>query len=96
MAARVAAGGPERLDDPMGKEGAKGTGKGAKKEKGKGKQQVGVWTPTGDHGGAWIPTRAQLKGSHGGLPFQTQHQYTHPLHADGKGLQPGTKMLIGA
>ena len=40
-------------------------------------------------------TRAQLKGSHGGLPYPTQHQYTHPWHADGKGPQPGTKMLIG-
>ena len=57
----------------------KGKGEGVKHGKGKGKQQVGIWTPTGYHGGAWFPTRAQLKGSHGGLPCPTQHQYTHIL-----------------
>ena len=57
-ASRVAAAGVERLEDPMAKGYAKCKGKGPKNEKGKGKQLVGVWTPNGDHGGAWIPTRA--------------------------------------
>ena len=79
-------------------DGAKGKGKNCKNgkgDKGKGKQ-VGIWKPAGDHGGTWVPTRAQLKGFHGGLPYPTQHQYAHPWHAEGKGPQPGTKMLIGA
>ena len=48
-----------------------------------------------DHGGTWVPTRAQLKRSHGCLAYPTQHQYMHSWHADGKGPEPGTTMLIG-
>ena len=47
---RVAAGGPERLDDPMGTGKAKGKGKKEKAEKGVGKGgKGGVWTSAGDH-----------------------------------------------
>ena len=94
-AARVAAGGPERLDDPMGLGKAKGKGKKGKGDKGGGKSgKGGVWTAAGDHGGYWVPTRAQIKGS-GGFPFPTQHQYSHAWHHDGKGAQPGAKLMIG-
>ena len=66
---RVAAGGPERLDDPMGLGKAKGKGKKGKGDKGGGKGgKGGVWTAAGDHGVYWLPTRAQIKGS-GGFPF---------------------------
>ena len=84
---RVAAGGPERLDKLVESKGSKGGGKKGGKRGDKGKGKGGVWTPTGDHGGSWIPTRAQLKGSHGGFPYPTQYQYTHLWHADGKGMQ---------
>ena len=95
-AARVAAGGPERLDDPMGLGKAKGKGKKGKVDKGGGKGgKGGTWTASGDHGGYWVPTRAQIKGS-GGFPFPTQHQYTHAWHNDGKGAQPGAKLMTGA
>ena len=40
-----------------------------------------------------MPTRAQIKGS-GGFPFPTQHQYSHAWHHDGKGAQPGAKLMI--
>ena len=40
-----------------------------------------------------MPTRAQIKGS-GGFPFLTQHQYSHAWHHDGKGAQPGAKLMI--
>ena len=97
-AARVAAGGPERLDDPMGLAGGKAKGKIGKKgkiDKGGGKGgKGGVWTTAGDHCGFWVPTRAQIKGS-GGFPFPSQHQYAHPWHAEGKGAQPGAKLMIG-
>ena len=68
-AARVAAGGPERLDKPdvqMGSGGGKkGAGKAMKGGKGKdGGKQGGTWTKERDHCGFWIPTRAQLKGSY--------------------------------
>ena len=80
-ATRVAAGGPERLDDPMGLGKAKRKGKKGKGDKGGGKGgkggKGGVWTAAGDHGGYWVPTRAQIKGS-GGFPFPTQHQYYTP------------------
>ena len=87
---RVAAGGPERLDDPMGKGSKKGAGKNGGKGKGKdsgkqGGEGVGVWTKEGDHGGSWLPSRAQLKGSQGGLPYPSTHQYKHPWHPGGKG-----------
>ena len=98
-AARVAAGGPERLDDPMGQAGGKAKGKNGKKgkgDKGSGKGgKGGTWTATGDHGGYWIPTRAQIKGS-GGFPFPTQHQYSHAWHTEGKGPQPGAKLMTGS
>ena len=105
-AERVAAGGPERLDDPMGINKAKGKGKGKNKTdkdkndkkgetgKGGGKAGKGVWTSTGDHGGFWVPTRHQIIES-GGFPYPTQYQYNHPWHMGGKGTQPGTKMMIG-
>ena len=52
-AARVAAGGPERLDDPMGQDCGKAKGKNGKKgkgDKGGGKGgKGGNWTATGDH-----------------------------------------------
>ena len=50
-AARVAAGGPERLDDPMGTKGKGKKGKkGEKTDKGGGKGgKGGVWSPYGDH-----------------------------------------------
>ena len=88
--ARVLAGGPERLDDPMGKGSKKGAGKSGGKGKGKdsgkqGGEGVGVWTKEGDHGGSWLPSRAQLKGSQGGLPYPSTHQYKHPWHPGGKG-----------
>ena len=95
----MAAGGPERLDDPMGQAGGKAKGKNGKKgkgDKGGGKGgKCGTWTATGDHGGYWIPTRAQIKGS-GGFPFPTQHQYSHAWHADGTGPQPGAKLMTGS
>ena len=101
--ARVAAGGPERLPrnpdvemTPVGGKGrgAKGEGKGGKGGK------AGVWTTAGDHGGYWVPTRAQIKGS-GGFPFPTQHQYTHPqqlksLVADGGWMAAPGAMLSGS
>ena len=40
-----------------------------------------------------MPTRSQIIGA-GGLPYPTQYQYTHPWHLDGKGAQPGAKMMI--
>ena len=40
-----------------------------------------------------MPTRAQIKGS-GGFPFPTQHQYSHAWHHDGKGAQPGAKLML--
>ena len=98
-AARVAAGGPERLDDPMGLAGGKAKGKAGGK-KGKGNKgggkggKGGVWTTAGDHGGFWVPTRAQIKGS-GGFPFPSQHQYAHPWHTEGKGGQPSANLMIG-
>ena len=55
---------------------------------GKGKdggKQTGTWIKEGDHGGSWVPTRAQIKGSYGGFPFPTIHQYKHPWHGEGKG-----------
>ena len=76
---------------------AKGKGKKGKGDKGGGKGgkggKGGVWTAAGDHGGYWVPTRAQIKGS-GGFPFPTQHQYSHAWHHDGKGAQPGAKLMI--
>ena len=66
-AERVAAGGPERLDDPMGVGKSKGKGKNktdkdkkGETSKGGGKVGKGVWTPAGDHGGFWVPTRHQI------------------------------------
>ena len=74
---------------------AKGKGKKGKVDKGGGKGgKGGTWTASGDHGGYWVPTRAQIKGS-GGFPFPTQHQYTHAWHNDGKGAQPGAKLMTG-
>ena len=92
--ARVAAGGPERIDDPM--KGGKGKGKDKKVKavKGGGKgEKGGVWTNAGDHGGYWVPTRTQIKGA-GGFPFPSQHQYAHPWHHPGKGAQPAAKLMI--
>ena len=40
-----------------------------------------------------MPTRSQIIGA-GGLPYPTQYQYTHPWHLDGKGAQPGAKLMI--
>ena len=59
-----------------------------------------MWTTAGDHGGYWVPTRAQIKGS-GGFPFPTQHQYTHPqqlksLVADGGWMAAPGAMLSGS
>ena len=99
-AERVAAGGPERLDDPMGVGKSKGKGKNKtdkdkKGETGKGGGKVGkgVWTPAGDHGGFWVPTRHQIIES-GGFPYPTQYQYNHPWHVGAKGAQPGAKMIL--
>ena len=82
----------------MGLAGGKAKGKIGKKgkvDKGGGKGgKGGVWTTAGDHCGFWVPTRAQIKGS-GGFPFPSQHQYAHPWHAEGKGAQPGAKLMIG-
>ena len=74
----------------MGKGGKKGAGKNKGKGKGKdsgkqGGEAVGVWTKEGDHGGSWLPSRAQLKGSQGGFPYPTTYQYKHPWHPGGKG-----------
>ena len=70
-----------------GKGGGKKGGKTSKGEKGKTGEKGGVWTAAGDHGGSWLPSRAQLKGSYGGLPYPTAHQYLHPWHAQGNGVQ---------
>ena len=93
--ARVAAGGPERLDDPMGIKGKGKKGKKADKlDKGGGKGgKGGVWSPHGNHGGFWMPSRSQIKGA-GGFPYPTNHQYMHPWYPEGKGGQPGAKMMI--
>ena len=40
-----------------------------------------------------MPIRSQIIGA-SGLPYPTQYQYTHPWHLDGKGAQPGAKMMI--
>ena len=40
-----------------------------------------------------MPTRFQIIGA-GGLPYPTQYRYMHPWHLDGKGAQPGAKLMI--
>ena len=68
--------------------GAKGAGKkGLKKcEKSDRSKGKGVWTAAGDHGGAWVPTRAQPKGAYSWLPYPTEYQYAHPWHPEEKGM----------